>query len=69
MAGGLFLVTLSGCDDSTKALMRLSADEAETLRKALVAVSTCSEYGCQPRGSLRDVPDDYEESDVTEVAL
>jgi|GEM_PF-3606675 len=69
MAGGMFLVTLSGCDDKTKALVRLSADEAETLRKALAAVSSCSTCGCQPRGSIQDVPDDYQEDDVKEVSL
>jgi len=48
----LYLVQLNGCDDTTKALVELSQDDAETVQRVLAAVSSCSGYGCQPTGVL-----------------
>ncbi|MEF2979056.1 hypothetical protein [Subtercola sp. YIM 133946] len=65
------LITLSGCDDRTKALVDLSDEQAELVGKVLNAVSTASQYSCQPRGSIvSDVPEpDEDDEPIVEVTL
>lgn len=43
-----YLVSVSGCDDSTHALVDLTEEQAEGLRIAAAATEARSTYGCQP---------------------
>lgn len=45
---GTYVVSVSGCDDSTHALIDLTDEQAAGVRIAAAATEARSAYGCQP---------------------
>lgn len=57
-----YLITLSGCDDSTRAVIELTDREHEVMQRVAEAVNARSRYGCQPEIEIKPVDqmNDYE---------
>lgn len=43
-----WLVTVSGCDDSTEAWVELTDNEAAAVEKVAAQINAASTYNCQP---------------------
>ncbi len=49
-----YLITLKGCDDTTRVVMDLDVDEAELVRRIAAATVVSSEFDCQPRLAITE---------------
>jgi hypothetical protein len=59
----LYAITVDGCDDSTIAVVALTEQEADLLRRISERVTANSHYGCQPRMALHLATDEDIEND------
>lgn len=60
----LHLITLQGCDDTTRVTVELTETETRTAERIAAATRLASEYNCQPRmhvGPCRRPRDDERE--------
>jgi hypothetical protein len=56
-------ITLAGCDDATRIDLELSDDELTFIERLCALSEEASEYGCQPRMRVEEVPPPDEEDE------
>ena len=55
-------IMVRGCDDATNALVELTDDELETLKRVVESINVKSRYGCQPTINItQEKPADWYE--------
>jgi hypothetical protein len=52
-----YLITVAGCDASTRAIVALTDDEVAFVRRFVDTVNARSQYNCQPTTSVRPLAD------------
>ncbi len=52
-----YMVTVQGCDDSTKAVVALTADEREVLNRVAAELNSLSSNSCMPRMAVKPFSD------------